>query len=280
MSDRLVFGRGGDPPRNAPPARSGLAASANLGRGISRRALLGSAAALAFAPRVRALGPASEVDIAEIQLPRGTVSRPEAWTRLLFELLQSTSVEAEPRAVQVAPDDPALFRHPFAVLAGDGALPALSEAAEQQLVRYLSYGGFLFIDDVTGERDSDFDVSVRQMVRRLFPTRPLTVLPADHSVYRAFFLLHEPMGRVALHRNLEGVAQGSMHPLIYGGDDLSGALDRRKDGADAFPCTPGGELQRREAVKLGINLLMYGLTSNYKQDQAHVEQLIREGRLE
>ena len=270
------MGRGGAP-RNAP--LSDVGAPSRPGT-ITRRTLLASSLALAMAPRARALGPASEVDLAEIQLPRGTVSRPEAWTRLLFELLQSTSVEAEPRVVPLAPDDPALFRHPFAVLAGNAALPALSEAAEQQLVRYLSYGGFLFIDDTSGERESAFDTSVRAMIRRLFPTRPLTVLPSDHSVYRAFFLLREPMGRVALHRTLEGVAQGSMHPLLYGRDDLSGALDRRPDGSDAAPCVPGGELQRREAVKLGVNLLMYGLTSNYKQDQAHVEQLIREGRLE
>jgi hypothetical protein len=249
------------------------------GPALTRRALLAGAAALPLMRAARAVGPASEVDIAELQFASGSVSRPEAWTRLLFELLQSTSVEAEPRVVQLAPDDPLLFRHPFAVLAGNAALPPLTDAAAQQLVRYLSYGGFLFIDDTSGERDSSFDASVRAMVRRLFPTRPLTVLPADHSVYRAFFLLREPMGRVALHRTLEGVSQGSMHPLLYGRDDLSGALDRRADGSDAHPCSPGGELQRREAVKLGVNLLMYGLTSNYKQDQAHVEQLMREGRL-
>lgn len=254
-----------NPPRRADP---------------TRRAVIAGALSLPFAARALAVGPASEVDIAEIQLATGTVSRPEAWTRLLFELLQSTSVEAEPRVVQVAPDDPALFRHPFAVLTGNDAFPPLSEAASQQLVRYLSYGGFLFIDDTSGESESAFDTSVRAMIRRLFPTRPLTTLPSDHSVYRAFFLLREPVGRVALHRTLEGVAQGSMHPLLYSRDDVSGALDRRADGSNALPCTPGGELQRREVVKLGINILMYGLTSNYKQDQAHVEQLIREGRLE
>lgn len=248
--------------------------------GITRRSALFGALSLAVAGRAHAVGPASEVDLAELQLASGTVSRPEAWTRLLFELIQSTSVEAEPRVVTLAPDDPALFRHPFAVLAGNGTLPALSEAAAEQLVRYLSYGGFLFIDDVTGEAESAFDVSVRALVRRLFPTRPLTVLPADHSVYRAFFMRPEPVGRVAVHRRLEGVVQGTMHPLIYGRDDLSGALARRADGADANSCVPGGENQRREAVKLGINLLMYGLTSNYKQDQAHVDQLMREGRLE
>ena len=43
---------------------------------------------------------------------------------------------------------------------------------------------------------------------------------------------------------------------------------------------PGGELQRREALKLGINLVMYALTSNYKHDQAHVRALMEEGRIE
>jgi hypothetical protein len=250
--------------------------------GIARRALLRGAvgvAALASMP-ARALGPGSELDVAEIALPRGTVSRPEAWSRLLFELIQSTSVEAEPRAVQLAPDDPELFRHPFAVLAGDGAFPGLSDAAVQQLGRYLQYGGFLLIDDTTGERDSAFDASVRALVRRLFPTRPLAPLSTDHSVYRSFFLLREAVGRVALHKRLEGVAQGSMHPLVYCRDDLSGALDRRADGANRNACVPDGESQRREAVKLGVNIVMYALTSNYKQDQAHVDQLMREGRLE
>jgi hypothetical protein len=43
---------------------------------------------------------------------------------------------------------------------------------------------------------------------------------------------------------------------------------------------PGGAEQRREAVKLSINLMMYSLTSNYKHDQAHVAELMREGRIE
>lgn len=251
-----------------------------MSRGPSRRDVLAGLAALAASRRAWALGPTSELDIAEIQLGTATRSRPAAWERLLFELIQTTSVEAEPRAVQVEPDDPALFSHPFAVLVGDGALPPLTDAAVEQLSRYLSYGGFLLLDDASGQMDSAFDTSARLLVRRLFPTRPLTVLPSDHSVFRTFFLLRQPMGRVALHRMLEGVALGSMHPLIYCRDDLSGALDRHPSGVDKNPCVPGGEDQRREAVKLGINLVMYALTSNYKQDQAHVEQLIREGRLE
>lgn len=246
---------------------------------ISRRRLLAAGAALAATP-ASALGDSSEVDVAEIQLSSGTLSRPEAWKRLLFEVIQTTSVEAVPRAVQVAPDDPALFKHPFAVLVGDGPLPPLSEGAREQLVRYLSYGGFLLVDDATGSRESGFDPSVRTLLRSLFPTRPLTPLSADHSVFRSFFLLKEPVGRVANFRILEGVAQGSTHPVIYCRDDLSGALDRRADGRDAAACVPDGEAQRREAVKLAVNLVLYALTSNYKQDAAHVKELLLEGRIE
>ncbi len=250
---------------------------------MRRRSFLAGLAGMAGSGLVRpawALGSAGRVDVAEIQLGSGTISRPEAWKRLLFETIQTTSVEAEPRVVQLAPDDPQLFEHPFAVLCGDGALPVLSDAARQQLFRYLSYGGFLLVDDASGVLHSDFDTSARRLIGDVFPTRPIETLASDHSVYRSFFLLKEPSGRIQLTHVLEGVSHVSTHPLIYSRNDLSGALDRRPDGSDRLPCTPGGEDQRREAVKLSINLLMYALTSNYKQDQAHVNELMREGRLE
>ncbi len=250
----------------------------------SRRRVLGAGLGLGvtlMSPKAHALGDVSQLDIAELQLGSGTRSRPNAWVNLLFETMQTTSVECEPRAVLLAPDDPALFAHPFSVLLVSGALPALSDREREQLQRYLMYGGFLLIDDTTGLSSPEVDTSVRRLVAQLFPTRPLAVLPADHSVYRSFFLLKRPMGRVVSRGVIEGVPQGSMHPLLYFRDDLSGALDRDAAGLPVLPCTPGPDReQRREAVKLGINLILYALTSNYKQDQAHVRELMRAGRLE
>ena len=63
-------------------------------------------------------------------------------------------------------------------------------------------------------------------------------------------------------------------------NDLSGALDRFEDGRSRYTVIPDGEYQRREAVKLSINMIMYALTSNYKHDQAHVKELIEDGRLD
>ena len=247
---------------------------------LSRRAVLGGLCALPLARRAWALGAPSRLDVAEIVLPSGTTSRPAAWQRLLFEVIQSTSVECNPEAVQVSPEDPRLFEHPFSVMVGTGALPELSDVAVEQIRRYLAYGGFLVLDDATGSPGGGFDRSIRRLCVRLFPTRPLSPLPSDHSIYRSFFLLDRPLGRVAVTDVLEGVTVGPITPLVYCANDLSGALDRAPDGRDHYPVTPGGEHQRREALKLGINLVLYSLTSNYKHDAAHVLELMREGRLE
>jgi len=248
---------------------------------LSRRSLLQAlGCALVLPRRGWALGDATRLDIAEIQLSEGSLSRSRAWVRLLYEVVQTTSVEANPRTVLLGPDDPLLFDHPFAVLQGNGSFSALPPKAHEQIARYLQYGGFLFIDDTSGVRDSAFDASVRDLCARLFPTRPLAPLPSDHSIFRAFFLIRRPLGRLDLVPYLEGVTLGDVTPLVYCRNDLSGALDRRPDGADAFTVSPNGEDQRREAIKLGINLVMYSLTSNYKKDAAHVRRLMLDGRIE
>ena len=239
-------------------------------------ALLG----LPLATEAFGFGDTSLVDIAEIDLGPGTISRPNAWKRLLYEVIQTTSVECVARATLTDPSSDELFAHPFSAVVGGEAFADPSASAMEQLSRYLSYGGFLLFDDVSGAAQSGFDRSVRRVCRSLFPTRPLAPIPADHSIYRSFFLLDAPMGRVARHRHLEGVTVGNITPLVYCRNDLSGALDRGNDGRHRFPCTPGGEAQRREGVKLGINLVLYSLTANYKRDQAHVRQLMLEGRLE
>ena len=245
-----------------------------------RLSALAAAAGLLRPGTARALGAGSQFRICELTLERGTTSRPEAWKRLLFEVVQATSVECDPTPVALSPEDPALFAHPFAVLVGTGPLPELSDRAAEQLVRYLSYGGFLLVDDASGSPDGALHRSVRALSSRLFPTRPLAPLPGDHSILRSFFLLDRAVGRTALTGGLEGVTVGPTSPLVYCGDDLSGALDRGADGRDRHPVSPGGEEQRREALKLGVNLVLYALTSNYKHDTAHVLELMREGRLE
>jgi hypothetical protein len=249
---------------------------------VNRRQLLQqgalATAALGLPSAAFGFGESTLVDVAELQLGT-TVSRPSAWKRLLYEVQNTTSVEVQGRAVQVTPTDPELFEHPFTVLVGGEGFEIEDEGVEQ-LSRYLAYGGFLFVDDTTGAENSPFDRSVRALARRLFPTRQLAPVPRDHSMYRSFFLIDRPLGRLARHKTLEAITVGNLAPLVYSRNDLSGALMRKDTGQFVHACVPGGERQRREGLKLGINLVMYSLTANYKKDQAHVVTLKRQGRLE
>jgi hypothetical protein len=246
---------------------------------MNRRELLAALGALGIAPAARAFGPASDVDVAEIDLP-GTLSRPQAWVRLLYEVVHTTSVSCDTASFRLRPDDPALFEHPFAVLLGAERFTQPDEVGLEQLSRYLQYGGFLVLDDTSGSAESGFDAAARELCASLFPTRPLSPLPADHSIFRSFFLLDRPVGRVDRYPYLEGITVGTNVPVVLCRNDLSGALDRGRDGRHTYPVVPGGEVQRKEAVKLAVNLILYALTSNYKQDQVHVRRLLMEGRIE
>ncbi|HXW23028.1 MAG TPA: DUF4159 domain-containing protein, partial [Rhodomicrobium sp.] len=41
-----------------------------------------------------------------------------------------------------------------------------------------------------------------------------------------------------------------------------------------FATVPGGEDQREMSYRVGINIVMYALTGNYKSDQVHVPAIL------
>jgi hypothetical protein len=246
---------------------------------MNRRTLLSALAAWGLCPRAWGFGKKTQVNVIELDLGPGTESRPRAWKQLLYEAQQTTSVDCGVTVERGGPEEPKIFDYPFATVVVRGAFALPSEAGLEQLSQYLSYGGFLLIDDASGG-DPAAQASIQAFVSHLFPTRPISPLPREHSIHRAFFLIDRPLGRTDRASWLEGVTLGNLTPVVVMRDDLSGALDRRPDGRPKSACVPGGDWQRKEATKLAINLLMYSLTANYKRDQAHVRQLMREGRLE
>lgn len=69
---------------------------------------------------------------------------------------------------------------------------------------------------------------------------------------------------------LEGISLGSSTPIIYCQNNLGGAWERDQLGNWLNQCTPGGEEQRKDSFHLGINLILYAMTENYKEDLIHV----------
>ena len=203
---------------------------------LAMSALVGTAP---FGSWAHALGPDSKFDVAELVFsgvgPNGqsrrTLSRPNAWKRMLYEVIQSTSIECNPEAFQFSPEDPALFEHPFCVLIGDGALPEFTDEAVQQIVRYLSYGGFLLLDDASGSR-GPFEDSVRALCR-LFPTL-IVLLAHDRPASRSSFCW------ILLGRGSPLFRRGSSGPMTprYCPNDLSEPWNADRM---TVPVIPGGE---------------------------------------
>ena len=143
---------------------------------ISRRTWIGQAIALGLIKPAWALGENSMLDVAELLIEGVSVARPRAWERALLELSSSTSIEVNPKTMQLAPEDERVYEHPFSVLILQQPLPILSSKAITILRRYLSYGGFLLIDDTSANPGGPIYRSVQSLCSRLFPTRPLSPL--------------------------------------------------------------------------------------------------------
>lgn len=203
---------------------------------------------------------------------------PGAIAALLSEVQKSTSVQPDLTPREVDPSTGGLFEQPFVVLSGAHGFEPLPDEAISNLRLYLREGGFLFVDDATGVETSAFDASVRRDLRRVLPGTKIGTVGRDHAIYRSFFLMRTVAGRVAVRPYLEGMWQGDITPVIYSRNDLLGACARAPGGGFAEEVIPGGERQRREARKLGINLVLFALTSNYKKDAVHVDTLLQRMR--
>jgi hypothetical protein len=245
---------------------------------ISRRHLLALPLLLA-ARRALAFGDEARMTFAQLRHGGRWDPRPDGLSRLAWEIARRTSIETSPVVKPIGIADPDLFRYPFAVLSSDGGFPSPADNEIAELRRYLSYGGFLFVDDASGQRGSAFEVSARQLIARVAPGGQMQRIGRDHVLYKSFYLLDGPSGRVASTPDLEGLDLGGRVGILYSGNDLIGAFARDSLGSWEFEVTPGGEMQREKSIRLGVNIAMYALCLDYKEDQVHIPFIMKRRRI-
>jgi hypothetical protein len=244
---------------------------------LGRRAFLrgATAAALAASRPARALTDASRLAIGQVQHAGGWNPRPSALRRLGWELSRRTSIETANEPVPVRLDRPGLHRTPLLYLAGAGAVPPLGEDERAALRRHLQYGGFLLVDAADGSDGGGFDASVRRELAKVLPSAPLQPVPRDHVLHKSFYLVDRQGGRLLVKPWLEAQALDGRLAVVYSQNDLGGAWARTELGDWEFPCTPGGEPQREAAIRIGVNLAMYALCTDYKDDAVHLPFIMR-----
>lgn len=247
-------------------------------RGPAQRSLAG-VAALLLALALPAAGQEGDKFVwTQLKYEGAWDPNPNAHVEALQFLGTVTSVLSVPERQVITLASPELFTSPFLLLAGKQAPPPLSDSEVRRLRDYLTAGGFLWIEDASGQRTSPFDAWVRKTLRHVFPDVELGPLPPDHVVHKTFFLLRSVNGRTNASSALEGLAWGGRTVVVYSRNDALGALAKDALGNFLYPCTPGGESQRLNARKLVLNLVMYALTGNYKSDAVHQPYLLQKMR--
>ena len=237
-------------------------------RALSSLGLLTSAPAFAF-------GRSSQLTFAVLDTGQAN-PRINGWKRLGLELERRTSISVVPEPVVVDVSSPELYEYPLILCLGAGSAPAWTSHRWARLAHYLRRGGMVYFD--TWIEGDDFPKRCMERLQPHLPADAMQKTDAEHVLYRSFYLLEAPTGRLAPRQQAEiAVLDGRMVALATQ-VDLSGALMRDEFGAWAYSCQPGGEGQREDAIRFGVNMLMYALCTDYKADQVHIPFLLKRRR--
>jgi hypothetical protein len=200
--------------------------------------------------------------------------RSTAPTHWADEVIRRTSAPGRLRPTKVHADDKDLLAEPFAVWGGAADVPALTTREVAGLKQYFGMGGILLVDDFDPDAGTFSKAARREIARALPDLTPIAIGP-ENVVFRSFYLLKRASGRILGPPTLEGIVRGGAVQVIFSSHDLLGALARDPGGAGSMDVVPGGEAQREQATRLAVNIAMYVLCSNYKDDQVHAEHIMR-----
>jgi hypothetical protein len=208
-------------------------------------------------------------------------------------LRDKTSVEpGDPIAVDMEKDEIAFFPVIYWPVLPN-ARP-LSPAVLAKIDAFMKQGGMIIFDTKdhgqgmpTGYNlRGDGTTPLQRMLSGLDVPR-LEPVPEHHVLTKAFYLLRSFPGRYEgghlwveaetprdadqgrQARRVDGVSS-----ILITSNDLAAAWAMDEAGRYVYPVVPGGEAQRTMALRVGINIIMYVLTGNYKADLVHVPHLL------
>jgi hypothetical protein len=154
---------------------------------------------------------------------------------------------------------------------------ALREPTRRKLNAYMRFGGLVVFDTRDGGLTTS-SPALRRLTQGLH-IAPLTPLPSDHVLTKAFFLLDEFPGRLTggqLWVEQSGASDGAdgVSAVVLAANDYAAAWAVDDIGRPLNVLVPNGARQREWAYRFGINLVLYALAGNYKADQVHVPSIL------
>jgi Domain of unknown function (DUF4159)/Aerotolerance regulator N-terminal len=195
---------------------------------------------------------------------------------------RTSAVLGEPAAINIETDN--LEFYPLLYWPVTEQAQAPGEVALARIDRFMKNGGTIFFDlrDSTiefGGGSATSDALKRILAKLDIPA--LEPVPENHVLTRSFYLLKAFPGRYAdgalwvetqnadTTSNSDGVSG-----IIIGSNDYAAAWALDDKGQPLNAIVPSDDRQREMAFRVGVNIVMYSLTGNYKTDQVHIPALL------
>jgi hypothetical protein len=174
-------------------------------------------------------------------------------TNLLRALRERTSIPvAGDKEAVVEPGSAALFQFPFLFACGHGNMK-FTAAEVANLRRYLTTGGFLWVDD-----DFGIDPSFRREMKRVFPDASVIELPFSYPIFHQLYEFPRGLPKVHEHdggpARAFGVVHGGRLVVFYSYDcDLGDGLEDEEVHHDPPE-------KREAALRMALNVVHFALT--------------------
>ena len=179
---------------------------------------------------------------------------PSSLTNLISFTNQKVPISIASKYVDVALGSTDIYLYPFLYLTGHGTITA-NNAEISNLRSYLENGGFLYVDD-----DYGIDTPIRDLMKRVFPEEEFIELPFNHPLYAQVFSF--PNGVPKIHEHDNKPPQG--FGLFYKGKLVVYYTYESNlgDGWADAEIHNDPQSVRENALKMGVNILVYALTRN------------------
>lgn len=151
----------------------------------------------------------------------------------------------------VEPASAALFQYPFVFACGHGNIKFTPDEVVN-LRRYLTTGGFLWVDD-----DFGISVSLRREMKRVFPEAEFVELPFSHPIFHQLYDFPHGLPKVHEHdggppRAFGIVHDGRLAVLFTFDTDLGDGLEDEEVHHDP-------KEQREAAARMALNIVQFAL---------------------
>ncbi len=236
-----------------------------------RRAKMTTAAMMVLLLLAAMPAEARQPQIGYVQTGQSTLDQAtvRALEVLIQEILTRTNMPLDSRVVPLSSETPAADWLPLLMVYGFPESNSFAQETFSENLRHYALGDGLIVLDTRGGTNPmryQSQVASLQPLTRVLGLSPFQPLSEKHVLHHSYYLLPKLGGLWPGLSTMGAAPQGSQEgvsSMIVLGSDLAGGL------LSSDPSV------RETSVRTGINLMMYAATTTYKDDQIHIDSIMK-----